>query len=211
MFLAIDWTYRFNVCRYPCLSVAVYRHLSLETLLLLSLTGPPLPCPHRGRHLAIRLQRQLRHGADRARIHLQLEPAREHRQDQHRLDHREPRPQADPRAAAEREPGVLRDLVARVRVPALRAALELPGTDISVDSRPRIHLRARFRGAGLRFSVSPDGTGRLDIGPDLDASRLSDDYGDRLRFTGAFVGVCAQDLAGTGAVADFDRFEIQDL
>lgn len=51
----------------------------------------------------------------------------------------------------------------------------------------------------------------MDIGPVLDASRLSDDYGDRLRFTGAFVGVCAQDLSGTGAVADFDRFGLRDL
>jgi xylan 1,4-beta-xylosidase len=41
----------------------------------------------------------------------------------------------------------------------------------------------------------------------LDASKLSDDYGGALRFTGAMVGLCAQDVGGTRAVADFDYFD----
>jgi xylan 1,4-beta-xylosidase len=58
-----------------------------------------------------------------------------------------------------------------------------------------------------QFSASPDGTNWRDIGPALDASKLSDDYGHGFHFTGAMVGLCAQDLAGTRTVADFDYFD----
>ncbi|MEV7422376.1 glycoside hydrolase family 43 protein [Streptomyces sp. NPDC091212] len=83
--------------------------------------------------------------------------------------------------------------------------------EVEVEDWPELLLRADFDGAELRFSASPDGEEWLRIGPVLDATKLSDDYGDRLRFTGAFVGVCAQDLGGTRAVADFDWFELTNL
>lgn len=85
---------------------------------------------------------------------------------------------------------------------------ELPDSELDIDDWPLIHLRARFDGPELRFSASPDGTDWQQVGPVLDASKLSDDYGDRLRFTGAFVGLCAQDVGGTKAHADFDWFEL---
>ncbi|MEU7244032.1 hypothetical protein AB0B32_28620 [Streptomyces sparsogenes] len=88
---------------------------------------------------------------------------------------------------------------------------ELPGCELDVDDWPLAHLRARFDGPELRFAASPDGVSWQDVGPALEATRLSDDYGERLRFTGAFVGVCVQDLGGTRAVADFDWFELRDL
>lgn len=88
---------------------------------------------------------------------------------------------------------------------------ELPESELDVTDWPLIHLRARFDGAELRFSASPDKDSWRRVGPVLDASRLSDDYGDRLRFTGAFVGLCAQDLGGTRTPADFDRFTLTDL
>lgn len=87
---------------------------------------------------------------------------------------------------------------------------ELPDSELSTDDWPLVHLRARFDGADLRFSASPDGTDWRQVGPALDASKLSDDYGSRLRFTGAFVGVCVQDLGGTRVSADFDWFELRD-
>ncbi|MFI1356578.1 glycoside hydrolase family 43 protein [Streptomyces sp. NPDC020898] len=88
---------------------------------------------------------------------------------------------------------------------------ELPDSPLDVDDWPSVHLRARFDGAELRFSASPDGIDWQPVGPLLDASRLSDDYGERLRFTGAFVGICAQDLGGTRTPADFDWFEVREL
>lgn len=46
------------------------------------------------------------------------------------------------------------------------------------------------------------------IGPTLAADHLSDDYIEKkkLVFTGAMVGICAQDLAGGGSYAEFDYF-----
>jgi xylan 1,4-beta-xylosidase len=56
--------------------------------------------------------------------------------------------------------------------------------------------------------ASPDGATWQKIGPVLDMSKLSDDYGNFLHFTGAFVGLCAQDLRDARATADFDFFAL---
>jgi xylan 1,4-beta-xylosidase len=40
-------------------------------------------------------------------------------------------------------------------------------------------------------------------------SRISDDYGSTLRFTGAMVGICVQDMEGTSWAADFDYFDLR--
>jgi xylan 1,4-beta-xylosidase len=45
------------------------------------------------------------------------------------------------------------------------------------------------------------------IGPVLDFSKLSDNYENTLRFTGAMVGLCAQDVGGANALADFDYYD----
>ncbi|MET9776610.1 glycoside hydrolase family 43 protein [Streptomyces sp. NPDC006367] len=87
---------------------------------------------------------------------------------------------------------------------------ERPETVIDVGTWPSLHLRARLDGAALTLSASPDGADWLGVGPVLDASRLSDDYGDVLRFTGAFVGLCAQDLGGTRTPAYFGHFALED-
>jgi xylan 1,4-beta-xylosidase len=75
-----------------------------------------------------------------------------------------------------------------------------------INDWSQIFLRAAVDGKKLQFSASPDGKTWHDIGPVLDFSKLSDDYGSTLRFAGAMVGLCAQDLNGTHAVADFDYF-----
>jgi xylan 1,4-beta-xylosidase len=80
--------------------------------------------------------------------------------------------------------------------------------DIEVNW-PRYFLRAEIDHERLQFSASPDGRSWQTVGPVLDASKLSDDYGQGLHFTGAFVGLCAQDLGGTRQPADFDYFELK--
>jgi xylan 1,4-beta-xylosidase len=80
-----------------------------------------------------------------------------------------------------------------------------------IDDWKRCHLRAEIHEDRLQFFASPDGRAWVTIGPILDASKLSDDYGQGLHFTGAFVGICAQDLNGTKAVADFDYFELAEI
>ncbi|HYC71594.1 MAG TPA: glycoside hydrolase family 43 protein [Opitutaceae bacterium] len=89
------------------------------------------------------------------------------------------------------------------------AYAEPPEAQIAVDDWPALHLRAEIDGARLRFAASPDGAAWQDVGPAFDASKLSDDYGSDLHFTGALVGLCAQDLGGAGATADFAFFELR--
>ncbi len=84
---------------------------------------------------------------------------------------------------------------------------ELIASEIMVHWK-RYFLRAEIDHASLRFSVSPDGRKWKAIGPTLDASKLSDDYGRWLHFTGAMVGICAQDIGGTKKQADFDYFQM---
>ena len=72
-----------------------------------------------------------------------------------------------------------------------------------------IFLRAEINRTKLQFSASPDCSSWQNIGPVLDASKLSDDYGTGLHFTGAFVGLCCQDLKDHALVADFDYFDLK--
>ena len=84
---------------------------------------------------------------------------------------------------------------------------ELAESEIVVNDWKQFFLRAEVCFDKLQFSASPDGNGWRNVGPVLDASKLSDDYGAGLHFTGAMVGVCAQDLSGGKCPADFDYFD----
>jgi xylan 1,4-beta-xylosidase len=84
---------------------------------------------------------------------------------------------------------------------------ELSAGEITINDWKQVYLRASIDFQRLQFSASPDGKDWQNIGPVLDASKLSDDYGAGLHFTGAMVGLCAQDVGGTRAVADFDYFD----
>ena len=80
-------------------------------------------------------------------------------------------------------------------------------SEIAINDWSQIFLRAEIDFRKLQFSASPDGKNWENIGPVLDASKLSDDYGAGLHFTGAMVGLCAQDVGSTRTVADFDYFD----
>lgn len=73
----------------------------------------------------------------------------------------------------------------------------------------KLHLRAVFDNARLQFSWSSNGTEFHQIGDSLDASILSDDYGNHWGFTGSFVGLACQDLTGGRQHADFDFLDIE--
>ncbi|MFF8228320.1 glycoside hydrolase family 43 protein [Streptomyces caelestis] len=68
-------------------------------------------------------------------------------------------------------------------------------------------LGVTIEGAEARFWHVRDGA-RTAIGPALDFSRLSDDHGSRLRFTGAMAGVHARDLVDAAFTADFRGFRL---
>lgn len=98
---------------------------------------------------------------------------------------------------------------------------------IPVDDARRVHLRVSVTDSRLAFTYSTDGENWKDIGKPYDASILSDENHDLVRswigkmimkvmgnyspaFTGAFVGMCCQDLSGHRLPADFDYFEYRE-
>lgn len=78
---------------------------------------------------------------------------------------------------------------------------------ISIEGWERVYLRVDVDYHLLQFSYSKDGKNWIKIGTTFDASILSDEYTVPNRFTGAFVGICCQDLSGQRRAADFDFFE----
>ncbi len=85
-----------------------------------------------------------------------------------------------------------------------------PAARVAVPEDGPIHLRAAVSTATLRFAWSLDGRTWTTEGPPLDFTTLSDEACRLGRFTGAFVGLCCQDLAGTRKEADFDYFEYRE-
>lgn len=86
--------------------------------------------------------------------------------------------------------------------------------EVSVDGWKRVYLKLTLAHERAQFNYSADGCEWTAIGPVLDAGRMSDEHAETKRdgilldqgFTGAFVGVCAQDLSGARKQADFDYF-----
>jgi xylan 1,4-beta-xylosidase len=86
---------------------------------------------------------------------------------------------------------------------------ELKASEIEVGDWPAVYLRAEVDHTCLQFFASADGARWVTVGPALDASKMSDDYGTGLHFTGMMIGLAAQDLNGTRLAADFDYFDLQ--
>lgn len=86
---------------------------------------------------------------------------------------------------------------------------ELTDHEITIGDWPHICLRAELDHVALQFAASPDGRVWQPIGPVLDATKISDEYGTGMHFTGAMIGICCQDLTGKRQHADFDYFELR--
>jgi xylan 1,4-beta-xylosidase len=80
-------------------------------------------------------------------------------------------------------------------------------SEINITGWERIHLRVEVRYDRMQFFYSRDGVEWNKVGGILDASTLSDETCKNGLFTGAFVGLCCQDLSGRRKPADFDYFE----
>lgn len=86
--------------------------------------------------------------------------------------------------------------------------------DITIEGWARVYLRLELDHAQAQFLFSRDGAEWQKIGPVLDATHMSDEHAEMMigsvmldqGFTGAFIGVCVQDLSGAGKHADFDYF-----
>lgn len=71
-----------------------------------------------------------------------------------------------------------------------------------------LFLRAVIQQRSLQFMASTDGITYHHVGPAADFTKLSDDYGSTMRFTGPMAGICCQDLNEARITADFEFFEI---
>ena len=81
-------------------------------------------------------------------------------------------------------------------------------TPIALPGDGPVRLAADVDGARCA-SRWMQGDGWRQVGPDLDASIVSDEAGrgEHGSFTGAFVGMVAFDTSGAGLPADFDYFD----
>ncbi len=79
---------------------------------------------------------------------------------------------------------------------------------IAIPSGRPVYLRAEVDFERLRFAFKVEGADWRRLPEQFDASILSDEAAapGTPNFTGAFVGVCCQDLSGAGRHADFDYF-----
>lgn len=88
---------------------------------------------------------------------------------------------------------------------------------VDISESTKVFLKGNMNRDKLQFAYSLDGATWTNIGPELDASILSDDYVRegglhyRAAFTGSFVGMCCQDLTGNKLHADFDYFSYKEL
>jgi len=94
-------------------------------------------------------------------------------------------------------------------------AANFPGYEdrIPLPEGQPIYLRARVEEASLVFSWSTDAEQWNELPLVLDASLLSDEAGkgEGAQFTGAFVGMCCQDITGGRHPADFAYFSYRSL
>lgn len=92
-----------------------------------------------------------------------------------------------------------------------KESFPLAGSEIEIPKAGALHLRASVDRAELRFFWSVDREKWRDVGVVLDQTILSDEMGPGWGFTGAFVGLCCQDLSGKGRYADFERFSYREI
>lgn len=88
------------------------------------------------------------------------------------------------------------------------------GVGISLPAKGEVYLKLTTEMEKAYFSYSLDNQTYIRIGKTLDATVLSDDYyasTGHIMFTGAFIGICCQDLSGQKSYADFDYFEYKEL
>lgn len=78
---------------------------------------------------------------------------------------------------------------------------------VEVDASAPLTLGVTVEDGRARFWHVRAGV-RSPIGPPLDFTKLSDDYGSKLRFTGAMAGIHAVDLVDSSFTADFTGFRL---
>ncbi len=84
------------------------------------------------------------------------------------------------------------------------------GVHASLKEGP-VYLKGEMRYGNLQLFYAEEKEQWKPFGPLLDATVIGDEYRGRMRFTGAFAGMCVQDLSGQKRTADFDWFKMERL
>lgn len=90
---------------------------------------------------------------------------------------------------------------------------------LSIEGWTECYLKMKVNYEVLQFYYSQNGEEWFAIGPKLDASKISDDNAELIvngvaidqGFTGAFIGLCTQDLSGQEKPAYFDFFTYKEI
>ncbi|RBP51675.1 glycoside hydrolase family 43 protein [Arenicella xantha] len=85
--------------------------------------------------------------------------------------------------------------------------------EVVLPDQGAIYLQCSVNYGSLVYAWSQDGENWQELPLQLDYSVVSDEAGkgEGESFTGAFVGMCCQDLAGSGLPADFEFFDYQEF
>jgi len=81
----------------------------------------------------------------------------------------------------------------------------MPISEIALEEG-KVHMKLCVDKHTGKFSYSTDGTNYKEIPYIVDVTTLSDDYGDPLGFTGAYVGVLSVDMCDKTSWADYHSF-----
>ncbi|AFC30666.1 XynB2 [Paenibacillus mucilaginosus 3016] len=88
---------------------------------------------------------------------------------------------------------------------------ELLERDIPWTGRCRFRLKVEVNRELAQFYYGEEDAAWTPVGEPVDITHLSDDFPEYIRFTGNFVGLCAQDLGGLAKPADFDYFTYREI
>ena len=86
-----------------------------------------------------------------------------------------------------------------------------PFAYVKLPEGEKVWLKAAVNYETVRFFYSLDGETFIPYGESCDALRISDEHIETSAFTGAFIGMCAQDMSGFSKYADFEYFEYKEL
>lgn len=79
---------------------------------------------------------------------------------------------------------------------------------LPVEPEKAVYLKLALEGSRVQFFWGYQEKELKKIGPEVNASFLSDEACNEGWFTGTMIGICCQDLTGFGKYADFDWFEV---
>ncbi len=93
-------------------------------------------------------------------------------------------------------------------IEGLKAEAPAEFKNVPVQSGTKVYLKAETNFDKLVFMYSYNDKDWMEIGPVLDASVLSDEYGkgEGANFTGTFVGMACHDVSGVNKTSDFSMF-----